>query len=58
MPSKDFPQVGIIADGLNKALDIHPEMKPYVICVRYDRNQQVNDMFSSIADVRVVCVGA
>ena len=57
VPSKDYPQIEIIADGLNKALDIHPEMKPYVICVRYDRNQQVNDMFSSIADVRVVWGG-
>lgn len=56
-PSKDFPQVGMIADAFNKALGKHDEMKPYVLCVRYGRDKEINDLFSSIADVRVVWGG-
>lgn len=57
VPSKDFPQVGIIADAFNKVMGNHPEMKPYVVCIRYGRDKDINDLFSSIADVRVVWGG-
>ena len=55
VPSKEFPQVGIITEAINKVLD--EQMKPYVICVRYGRDKEINDLFSSIADVRVVWGG-
>jgi hypothetical protein len=32
-------------------------MKQYIICTRYDRSKDINDLFSSIADVRVVWGG-
>ena len=57
VPSKDFPQVGIIIEALNKGFEQHGKMKQYVICVRYDRDKEINDLFSSIADVRVVWGG-
>lgn len=57
VPSKDFPQVGIIISAFNQALAEHIEIKPYVICVRYNRDKDINDLFSSIADVRVVWGG-
>ena len=57
VPSKDFPQVAILADAFNKALVEHEDMKPYVICVRYERDKKINDMFSSVADLRVVWGG-
>lgn len=57
VPSRDFPQVRIIADAFNKALEAHTEMKPYLLCVRYDRDKEINDLFSSIADMRVVWGG-
>lgn len=57
VPSKDFPQVGMIADAFNKVLEKHDEMKPFVLCVRYGRDKEINDLFSSIADVRVVWGG-
>lgn len=57
VPSKEFAQVGIIADALNKVMSNHPEMKPYVLCVRYSRDKDINDLFSSIADVRIVWGG-
>lgn len=57
VPSKEFPQVGIICNAINKVLDKHEAMKGYVLCVRYDRDKEINDFFSSVADVRVVWGG-
>ena len=57
VPSKSFPQVTILTDAFNKALLEHKDMKPYVICVRYERDKEINDMFSSVADLRVVWGG-
>lgn len=57
VPSKEFPQVTILTDAFNKALLRHTDMKPYIICVRYERNKEINDMFSSVADVRIVWGG-
>lgn len=57
VPSKDFPQVSIICNAINKVLDKHETMKEYVLCVRYGRDKEINDLFSSVADVRVVWGG-
>lgn len=57
VPSKDFPQVTMIVNAVNKALEMHEEMKPYVLLVRYGRDREINDLFSSVADVRVVWGG-
>ena len=57
VPSKDFPQVGIICQALNKVLNNHEAMREYVLCVRYERDKDINDLFSSIADVRIVWGG-
>lgn len=57
VPSKDFPQVGIITEAFRKALEENGELCPYIICVRYGRDKEINDLFSSIADMRVVWGG-
>ena len=57
VPSKDFPQVDIITDAFNKALSHYEKMKSYVLCVRYDRNKDINDLFSLICDMRIVWGG-
>ncbi len=57
VPSKRFPQVDIITDVFNEALKVHEDVAPYVLCIRYDRDKGVNDLFSSIADMRVVWGG-
>lgn len=57
VPSTAFPQVQIITKAFNKVLDEHEDIVPYIICVRYDRNKDINDFFSSIADMRVVWGG-
>lgn len=57
VPSKEFPQVSMICDAINRALDNHDNMRAYVLCVRYGREQEINDLFSSVADVRIVWGG-
>lgn len=57
VPSKDFPQVGMITDAMNKALEQYKGLKNYIICVRYERDKDINDLFSSIADERIVWGG-
>ena len=57
VPSKDFPQVSILIKAFNKVLEKNGDMKPYVICVRYERSKEINDHFSSVADMRVVWGG-
>lgn len=57
IPSKDFPQVSIINKAINEALEEYPDMKPYICLVRYGRDQMVNDMFSALADTRIIWGG-
>lgn len=57
VPSKDFPQVNLIVDAVNDSLECHEYMRPYIFLVRYDRNKEINDLFSSFADVRIVWGG-
>lgn len=57
VPGKDFPQVEIITEAFNHVLDDYRNLKSYVVCVRYDRDKDINDLFSSIADMRVIWGG-
>jgi len=59
VPSKDFPQVEIINRALQSVLDLdrYESMRPYVCLVRYGRDREVNDYFSSIADARIIWGG-
>lgn len=57
VPYKEFPQISILTGAFNRTLERHEKMKSYVLCVRYERNKEINDLFSSIADVRVIWGG-
>lgn len=57
VPSKEFEQVTIIIDAINKALEENEGMKPYIALVQYDRDKDTNDKFSSIADMRIIWGG-
>ena len=57
IPSKDFPQVSIINRLILSTLENHREIEKYICLVRYGRDKLINDIFSSIADVRVVWGG-
>lgn len=57
IPTKDFPQVSVINNAINRALEEYPDMKQYICLVRYGRDQKVNDLFSSLADTRIIWGG-
>lgn len=57
VPSTEFIQVKIITDAFRKVLEQFEDIKPYLICVRYERNREINDLFSSLADMRIVWGG-
>lgn len=57
LPAKDFPQVELICMAVKEVLDEQPEMKPYVVFVRYTHSQEISDYFSSICASRIVWGG-
>ncbi len=57
VPSGDFSQVSMIIDAIHKALCRHPDMAPYICLVKYGHEQEINDHFSAICDVRIVWGG-
>lgn len=57
VPSKDFPQVEIITDAFNMALNECESMKPYIALVKYGRSQEINNELSSISDTRIIWGG-
>lgn len=57
VPSKPFPQVDMLTAAFHQALQAHSDLKPYIQCVRYERDKDINDMFSAVADMRVVWGG-
>ncbi len=57
IPSKDYPQVSIINCAIAKVLKEFEDLRRYIILVKYDRDQAINDYFSSCCDVRVIWGG-
>lgn len=57
IPSRDFPQVEVINEAIRTVLEDHSAIKPYIALVRYDRDQEINDVLSALCDVRVIWGG-
>lgn len=57
IPSKDFPQTEMIIRAIKKALDRSEDMRPYICLVRYGHEKDVNDLLSSMCDVRIIWGG-
>ena len=57
VPSKDFIQIQIINTIIEKVLDYHHEIKPYICLVRYGRNKTINDVLSAMCDIRIIWGG-
>lgn len=57
VPSKEFEQVSIICNAINMTLAEYEDLKPYISLVRYERDKDINDLFSQMADVRIVWGG-
>lgn len=61
VPSKDFSQVEIIAEVINRVLQSHTEIEPYICLVKYDRDgenaRKINDALSAMCDTRIIWGG-
>ena len=57
VPSKDFPQVRIINSAVNEALSKFDNIRAYICLIRYEKKRAINDILSSMADVRVIWGG-
>lgn len=57
VPSKDFLQVKLICDAINKVLERFEGIKPYITLARYSRDREVNNVLSEICDIRVIWGG-
>ena len=58
LPGRDFKQVDLIGQAVNETLEARPEMKPYVVMVKYESAAKgVSDYFSAICDARIVWGG-
>lgn len=57
VPSKDFPQVGIINKAICESLSKFNRVRDYICLIRYERNKEINDCLSAMADVRIVWGG-
>lgn len=57
VPSREFPQVEIISKATVRVLEKYPDLKPYIVLLRYERDREINDILSGLCDVRVVWGG-
>ena len=57
LPAKPYAQVDLICAAVNETLDEQPEMKPYVVFVKFPPVQEIADYFSGICATRIVWGG-
>ena len=57
LPAKPYAQVDLICVAVKEALDEQPEMKPYVVFVKFPPVQEIADYFSSLCATRIVWGG-
>lgn len=57
LPAKDFAQVDIICAAMRDTLEQMPDMKPYVVMVKFPPVKEIADWFSAICAARVVWGG-
>lgn len=57
VPSKEFPQVTLITQLINKVLAGYSDLQPYIVLARYEKNTEINALLSSMCDIRIVWGG-
>lgn len=57
LPAKEFEQVDVISEAVQEVLSAKPEMRPYVVFVKYGLIQEFSDYFSAICMNRIVWGG-
>ena len=57
IPSKDFPQINALIDIFKKVLPKYPSIEKRTAFVRYERNNEITEEFSKMADCRMIWGG-
>ena len=57
IPSKNFPQIDLLIQAIEMALEKFESMKPYIALVRYGHDQDITDVLSALCDVRMIWGG-
>lgn len=57
LPGRRFPQTDIIIQSLEEVLSRHPEMRPRICLVRYERRREINDYLSGLCRTRLIWGG-
>lgn len=59
LPSKEFPQVGIINQAIHQVLsdEKYEELRREICLVKYERSKEINDRLSALCDVRIIWGG-
>lgn len=57
LPAKAFEQVNIICEAINDILSEMPELKPYVVMVKFPTVREIIDYFSAICASRIIWGG-
>lgn len=60
LPSREFRQVELINRAISEAFgqkETYKKWEDYIVFLRYERNREINDYFSSVCDVRVIWGG-
>lgn len=57
LPARNFEQVRIISAAVSAVLEAQPQMKPYVVFVKFGLIKEFSDYFSSICMSRIVWGG-
>ena len=57
VPSKNFPQVDIICNEINKTLIKFPKLKNNIKIIKYSKNNELTEKISLISDARLIWGG-
>lgn len=57
LPTKSFPQAEEIHKAINLTLKDYPALRPYICLIRYERDREINDLLSRLADTRIIWGG-
>lgn len=57
IPSKEFPQVSVINHAINEVLTEYETIRPYLCLIRYDKDNEINNILSAMADTRIIWGG-
>lgn len=57
VPSKNFEQVNVLIAFIRDVLERHPEIKERTAFVKYERDNEISEYFSMMADARMIWGG-